>query len=156
MDSSGCFDLPLSLLISVKDKTELDYTTRNILNFYNLFDSTVIAGEHYLSNLVERESNKTIIKHLNFIRLNNNYTSSTVGANKESSEPNLIVTDQAEIPSFSCILITNNSIIATNGKQNNLSQLNRNDWSYHHKVDLNDQNGKFLVNLRLNFWELIK
>lgn len=144
MDSTGYFDLPLSLLISVKDKTELDYTTRNILNFYNLFDSTVISGEHYLNNLVEKESNKSIVKHLNFIRLNNNYSPPTrVG----QSQPNLTVTDQAEIPSFSCILITNNSIISTTGKQNNLSQLNRNDWSYHHKVDLNDQNGKVVLSL---------
>jgi hypothetical protein len=142
MSSTGYFDLPLSLLISVKDKSEYDYTTRNILNFYNLYDSTIVEPEQFPHQIIEKESNKSIIKHLNFIRLNTNYTSTTTI--NDRVQERLSVSDDTIIPSFSCILITNNSIIATSGKQNNLTQLNRNDWVYNHKVDLNDQNGKFV------------
>lgn len=143
MSTTGYFDLPLSLLISVKDKSELDYTTRNILNFYNLYDSSIVSNEqtNSQSQLIEKESNKCIINNLNFIRLNTSYLNATSDTNAAEIHEKLSV-DETIVPSFSCILITNNSIIATSGKQNNLSQLNRNDWTYNHKVDLNDQNGK--------------
>ena len=137
MNTRGCFDLPLSLLISVKDQAEQDYATRHILNFYNLLDGATEEPQHRTHNRLEKESIQFLTKHLNFIRFSSNYHT-PIAKCQQSME-------QTIVPSFSCILITNSSLISgANNKQNDLNPLSRADWSYHHKIDLNDPNGELI------------
>ena len=138
MNTKGCFDLPLSLLISVKDRVQQDYATKNILNFYNLLEGMSEEPQHRTHSRLEKESIQFLTKHLNFIRFSNNYHTPTLNCQQYM--------EQTVVPSFSCILITNSSLIsAPNSKQNDLNPLSRADWSYHHKIDLNDPNGKLFL-----------
>ncbi|CAF0861569.1 unnamed protein product [Brachionus calyciflorus] len=136
--NSSPLSLPIELVLSVNKLEKEDiYISKNIVNFFNLS-----PGENNVGN----EFSKTlkILDCLNFIRFNH----FPVVNQKEQfqNQPNKTI-----VSNFSLILLTNipNQKISLN--QNEISDEN---WSYHHKIELNDDNGQTLarqVFFKLNF-----
>lgn len=138
-------DLPLSILISINDynsNTEQLKISKSILKFYNLID---LDSKQLAPQLKERIESQTrfIIQHFNCIRFKQ--------ISQQVKQKTLFET-KIKIPSFSFILITNNSAAQSTNKHFSEYDNLDNEWSYHHKVELNDPNGKPLA--RQSFYKL--
>lgn len=125
-------DLPLELVLSVnKSIKEDDFITKNIINFYNLS-----LNEHHTTQPSHLDLFKTkkIIDYLNFIRFNNLIQNE----NPSDMSPKSKIT----VPSYSIILLTNSQNQKLFANQNELKEDKLcNPWAYHHKIELNDENG---------------
>ncbi len=154
---SDNLNLPLSLFISAASDVvdQQAKLSRNILKFYNLVDLNRVNHQSS-ANRIELQT-KRILDYFNCIRFrqpmlgrqsrlpNQNYM-------QQPQHHQQLIDSKTKIPSFSFILITNNSNtsgstnIANTNPSNKLGlseedYLNgdlKNLWSYHHKVELND------------------
>lgn len=153
--------LPLELVLSLNQTTashnnrEDDYITKNILQFFNLS----LNDQNHQHATAPNSTNsppidkldlfktKKIIDYLNFIRFNN--TPITLPKN----EPVVLTSDASSkitIPCFSVVLLTNSPssnrpLFDSDADQNNETTEYPTNWSYHYKIELNDDRGKAIA-----------
>ena len=159
---SDNLNLPLSLFITVaSDAADQQVNlSKNILKFYNLIDLNRANQQQATAvNRIELQT-KRILDYFNCIRFRqpmfsqHNLSSLNASPNKTYIQQPLhhqhLIDSKTKIPSFSFILITNNSntsgsanSTAVNANSNNKLGLSEEDylsgdqkhlWSYHHKV----------------------
>ena len=148
--------LPLELVLSLNQTSvsttsnrEDDYITRNILQFFNL---SLNDQKQQNSNVplpidkIDLFKTKKIIDYLNFIRFNN------TPINLPKNEPVVAAADATSkiaIPCFSLVLLTNSPsnnrpLFDSDLEQNETFEYPTN-WSYHYKIELNDDRGKAIA-----------
>jgi len=143
---------PLELVLNVaKPNTEEKFITDNLINFFNL----KLNNELMSQNASVFAKTKKIIEYLNFIRFEYslNGLQSTSSGKSIKNKYQLLTHDR--ISNFSIILQTSNTLnrIDKTEQNNPHNNLNSTNWSYHYKVEMNDEYGRAIA--RQLFFKLI-
>lgn len=127
--ANSALDLPIELVLSVNRLEREDiYITKNVIKFFNL-----TINEQKL-NKNELSKTKKLIEYLDFIRFNHFPVNQAEIKHTNYNKPT--------VTNFSLILLTNipnHKIIV------NQCEVSEGNWSYHHKIELNDENGQTLA-----------
>lgn len=136
--SRSFIKFPIELMLNTAHEDEI-LLSKNVIQFYNLdSQSSGKRGKksHQINSMFK--CNK-IIEYLNFVRLNKNMTEE--GSSNDQSSP--LGFNKIPVSTFSLILLANNKNNIT--ETVNDSYENYDAWSYHYKVELNDELGRILA-----------
>ncbi|RNA30628.1 hypothetical protein BpHYR1_051210 [Brachionus plicatilis] len=124
---NSALNLPIELILSVNRLEKEDiYITKNVIKFFKLSTNEQKLNQNDLA-----KTNK-LIEHLNFIRFNH------FPVNQAETK----TSNKVAVTNFSLILLTNipnHKIIV------NQPEVSDENWFYHHKIELNDENGQILA-----------
>ena len=133
---------PIQLIIDAQTRAQILTTSRHLVDFFDI-GASKLQSENATDE--SRQRNK-IINQLNFIRFASSANSSGAESAFGTDHGDECHSDQLsrvriKVPSLSLILLTNTN------RQNvlNDSKLSKNTWSYHHQVELNDENGSTIA-----------
>lgn len=133
---------PIQLIIEANTRSQIINTSKHLIEF---FDIGIPKSPHQTQrnecSIRDLPQRNKIVKHLNFIRftsaLSTNESSTVLNEISEEISSDYSNSEKINVPNLSLILLTNTN------RQNSLndSKLNKNTWSYHHQIELNDENG---------------
>lgn len=126
-NKSDTIDLPVELILPInKSIKEDEFISKSIVNFFDLGLTNPKA---------DLAKTKKLIDYLNFIRF--------APRASTQNEPQAKSTSRINVPTYSIILLTNspNQKILLNQNEPNPET----PWSYHHKIELNDENGQTIA-----------